>query len=248
MFISNSRRFIYIHLYKCAGTSVECALARAQHWNDLLLGSTAPGERMQHIYRRLFGLHKHSSAQEVRQVVGDEVWSSYFTFSTVRNPFARAVSQYTFSLQHYRRSGRVQAAVARAKVMTGRRRPEELRWPFNYPGVQAIQETGGGRARFSDFIRSTRLDGWPGFSCQCDELSDESGRLIVDEAIKLEELAAEWPRLRTRLGLEELPLGAENVSAGGASVADFYADPADREYILNRFRKDFVHFGYSEQL
>lgn len=99
MFISNSKKFIYIHLHKCAGTSVEVALSNTLQWNDILIGSTKEGETLQDTYRKLFGLHKHSSAQEIKDVVGDVVWDGFFRFSTVRNPYSLAVSQYTFSLQ-----------------------------------------------------------------------------------------------------------------------------------------------------
>jgi len=44
-----------------------------------------------------FGLEKHSSVRGVVHVVGEEVWSEYFTFTVVRNPFSRIVSWYTFA-------------------------------------------------------------------------------------------------------------------------------------------------------
>jgi hypothetical protein len=99
MFISNSKKFIYLHLYKCAGTSVEVALSRTLQWNDILIGSTKAGEALPDTYQELFGLHEQSTAQEIKEVIGDSYWDSHFKFTTVRNPYSLAVSQYTFSLQ-----------------------------------------------------------------------------------------------------------------------------------------------------
>lgn len=100
MLISNSRKFIYIHLHKTAGTSIENTLESTLAWNDIILGSTKFGEGLQEIYKTKFGLHKHSSAQEVLSVVGTKICNEYFTFSTVRNPYSLAVSQYEFSMRH----------------------------------------------------------------------------------------------------------------------------------------------------
>ena len=62
MLISNTHKFIFIHLYKCAGTSIGRASIPTLRWNDLLLGNTSMGEKLSDIYFGLHGLRKHSSA------------------------------------------------------------------------------------------------------------------------------------------------------------------------------------------
>jgi hypothetical protein len=248
MLISNSKQFIYIHLHKCAGTSIETALSATLRWNDILLGSTKSGEALQHIYRGLFGLYKHSTARETRAVVGDAVWNGYFKFSTVRNPYALAVSQYTYSLHH------LLMAIERLKrqpLMEGsfRLAGRYDTWPFNYPGVQALLAKGGVNAQFADFIRAPNLAGWTGFTAQFDQLADANGELIVDQVIKVEELAAQWPSVCERLGVETLPLGRENRSRDDAlDYRSFYQDPADQEFVRSQFRQDFERFGYPAEL
>jgi len=76
MFISNSKKFIYIHLYKCAGTTIEIALSRSLKWNDILIAARKTARRFKNIYLKLFGLHKHSTAQEVKDVIGDASWKA----------------------------------------------------------------------------------------------------------------------------------------------------------------------------
>src|ERR671918_1169665 len=60
--VCRSRKFIFVHLHKCGGTSVEQAFAPHARWNDLVIGSTFWGELLQPLYKRRYGLTKHSRA------------------------------------------------------------------------------------------------------------------------------------------------------------------------------------------
>jgi len=247
MFISNSKKFIFIHLYKCAGTTVEIALSRSLKWNDILIGSTEEGEALQNIYLKLFGLHKHSTAQEVKDVIGDVSWESFFKFSTVRNPYSLAVSQYTFSLQQ------LLGGIKRLKIKPLIEGTLDINRyntrPFTYPGVQALLSTGGVSSKFSDFIRSNKLTDWKGFSPQFDQLGNEKGDLIVDQAIKIEELDVLWPRLCEKLNLGAIELGRENQSKDRAlDYRYFYNKTEDQEFIYEIFKKDFDCFNYAKDL
>ena len=65
MIISPNRQFVFIHLHKCAGTSIEMALAGALGINDIVVGSTPDGERLQGFFGDVLGLRKHASAAQV---------------------------------------------------------------------------------------------------------------------------------------------------------------------------------------
>jgi hypothetical protein len=99
MIINHSYRFIFLHIPKTAGTSVTNWLTGFTGWNDIELGGTDYGERLQAIYCRRFKLEKHSPARQIRAVVGDALWSDYFKFAIVRHPLDRLVSAYHFYRQ-----------------------------------------------------------------------------------------------------------------------------------------------------
>jgi hypothetical protein len=101
-----SHRFqtIFVHVPKTAGQSIETVFLK-QHglrWRtrgELLLRANsdrmAGPERLAHLYAREYVACGHVSAED---------FSRYFKFAVVRNPYARAVSEYRFRERHDARS------------------------------------------------------------------------------------------------------------------------------------------------
>lgn len=104
MIISKSKNFVYIHLEKCGGTSVEVALEPYLAWDDLILGSTEFGTAIQVAYIKRAQnnphqqalLFKHSTAQEIKDYLGD-TYNSMYKFATVREPVDLMYSLYFYS-------------------------------------------------------------------------------------------------------------------------------------------------------
>ncbi|MCX7933452.1 MAG: sulfotransferase family protein, partial [Rhodovarius sp.] len=94
--INHSRRFIFVHVPKCAGTTVAEHFSRFSTYRDLEIGATALGEAVAAHYQERFGLAKHSTLEEIARVVGEEEIQSFLTFGFVRNPYDRVVSIFTF--------------------------------------------------------------------------------------------------------------------------------------------------------
>ena len=96
MIICNSRRFIFVHLMKCAGTAIDATLAPHMRWDDIRFGVDVDGGHLSRIYWARHRLHKHASAAMIRDVVGQELWDSYLTMATVRCPYERVASAWGF--------------------------------------------------------------------------------------------------------------------------------------------------------
>lgn len=96
MIVNNSRRFIFVHVPKTAGTSATRALSRFTTFRDLEIGGSRYGEKLQDLYASRFDLRKHSTAREIREKAGPEVWRGFFVFAFSRDPYARAYSIWKF--------------------------------------------------------------------------------------------------------------------------------------------------------
>ena len=96
MIISKSKNFIYIHLDKCGGTSIETALEPFLSWSDIIIGSSPFGEKMYLAYQeKNNSLRKHSNFLEIKNFIGED-WNSMYKFATVRDPEKIMISLYFY--------------------------------------------------------------------------------------------------------------------------------------------------------
>jgi hypothetical protein len=226
MIISNSHRFIFVHILKTAGTSICAALDPTLQWNDVILGGTGFGEKVNAPYKARFGLRKHSSAREIRAVGGEDVWSRYFTFAFVRHPYTRVVSFYTWLGEAIRRNADRGSPV------------------WSWPSTQAFVES----PNFSDFIRNEKFLQTEAALPQTESVCDEEGRCIVDYVGRFEDLSSVRATISDRIGVDLPPLERHNPSAGQKPLADFFSGEADYDYVRKLHEKDFELFGYDPSL
>jgi hypothetical protein len=103
MILSYSSGFLFIHVEKAAGSSIQQALlpfANAQPNSRLRrrLALLGPLNRVGGLFRALqFG--EHATANEVKRCLPAEVYDSLFKFAFVRNPWDRLVSRYAHLLR-----------------------------------------------------------------------------------------------------------------------------------------------------
>jgi len=200
--ISDSHRFVFVHIPRTAGTSVETALASYART------------------RVTFTAHectvladKHASARELAAIVGAS-WPSYRSFSIVRDPWERMLSDYHFFL-------------AAGPLLYPEFSPRERRL------TDEAAEHG-----FDDWLH--RNADHLAMS-QTDYLTDESGRCIVEHILRFEALAEDFARITSLLGIScdlpclnrtEHPSPREAYSAAGV------------ELVRRRCAADLRSFGY----
>lgn len=94
--INSTFGYVFVHVPKSAGTSVTMVLSRLCTVLDIEVGGSEFGEAVQFAYMRRHGLTKHSSAREIRSMLGEQQWARFTSFGVVRHPLERLASTYRF--------------------------------------------------------------------------------------------------------------------------------------------------------
>ena len=235
MIISLNRRFVFVHIHKCAGTSVEMALGKMLRHNDLVFGSTKSGEKNQEFFKKAIGLNKHSTAAEARGWMGEDMWGKCFKFAFVRHPVDRLLSLYSYA--HKLAEGTPMTPEEKTRFDRDGTLPDHP--PYRYKAVRAALKS----QSFSDFALHPLTWQDAGSQPQWESVCDPQGRLIVDFIGKVETIEQDWARLTTQLAIEA-ELEVRNAS-GGRGTSQLSAEAL--EMVRDRYSRDFELFGYSSE-
>lgn len=101
MIISHQKQFIFIHIYKVAGTSIKNSLLKYSE------GGSGNLPFRSRIVNRIFGnkiftkdFDPHITAMELKRELPNKIYNNYFKFAFVRNPFDWQVSLYNYMLKN----------------------------------------------------------------------------------------------------------------------------------------------------
>lgn len=221
--INHSHKFIFVHIPKTAGTSLTSALARYTHYCDLEIGGTAFGEQIQPAYRKRFGLSKHSTAKEIRNLVGTVAWAQAFTFSFVRNPFSRCLSTYHFLRKWDAPNSEISKKIRNFSSFD------------DYVLSDIWQETNGPDELFRPQLYWLRAN-------------THSNTLLVDFVGQVERINDDVTTLLNAIGIPEnkRPNTLPQLNSSQPSALTDIKNAVVVDKIVAKYRSDFDAFGYSD--
>ena len=223
MIISHRKKFIWVHLPKCAGTSIRELLQT----NPIFQADVLP---MWHTKRPInwkeypkvdTNLWTHSSAKEIRTYFDERgyIWDDYFKFAFIRNPWERAVSSYEYFRQI---------------VSKNENAPD-----FNKSlSEMAIDQPP------KNFIMRDIHSNWKPHNY----IYDDDGKLMVDFVGKVENIEQDFEAVVNKIlplaNITQWRLPRRNTTTKNKSYRDYYDDESI-EYIRNRDAK-IIELGQYE--
>ena len=92
--ISFQKRFLFVHIPKTGGNSIQTVLRDYSEDEIVAKHSRQDGVERFAVRNPKYKLKKHSALAEYRQALGEEQFAKLFKFTVVRNPWDRMVSFY----------------------------------------------------------------------------------------------------------------------------------------------------------
>jgi len=222
MLISHSKKFVFVHIYKTAGTSISDLFLPYSRLKDRLVFQFKPTRKFVSLVIRLMkwhddgqqqftGVHKHAPAIDIKNYMGATKYDDYYKFIFVRNPYDLMVSLYFY--------------IRQAKVHRDHERVNTM--------------------EFDEFVKWEIERNPP---LQWDFLTDpDSGEIIVNYIGYFETIKDDISFLKTKFALGEAGSIQHKNPSNKRSKKDYrtYYTEDSKNRVEQYFKKDLENLGYS---
>ena len=221
MLISEKHNFIFIHIWKVAGTSITKALEKYAYNPDkylpkvLLNKAGINSDSVNYLFKNIDRYHllspyaafsRHTKAKQVKHKLTAQKYDQFYTFAFVRNPWDWQVSLY-----HYLLASKNHAQHEQIKAMGSFEKYIEWKVDHN-------------------------------FVLQKDFVTDDSGNTIVDFIGRYENLAADFQTICEQLNLDvRLPHANKSQRT---SYQEYY-NSYTKKLLEECYRADIDFFNYN---
>ena len=221
MLISDKHNFIFIHVWKVAGTSITKALEKYAYNPDkylpkLILNKAGiNSDYINQLFKRVDRLDilspyatfsRHTRAKQVKQRLTAQEYDKFYTFAFVRNPWDWEVSFY-----HYVLSRKEHAQHEQIKAMGNFEK--YIEWKVNRD-----------------------------FDLQKDFVTDDSGKIIVDFIGRYENLSEDFQTICDKLNLDaSLP----HANKSQRKTYQQYYNSHTKKLLEKCYREDIDFFNYT---
>jgi hypothetical protein len=218
MLISESKRFVFVHVPKTAGTSVMEVFLPCCRLRDRAFHGWAPTRKLIRFAidrcgwnagrHAVTGFPKHCGAAQIRDGLGAERYARYFAFAFVRDPFDLVESLYHFLRQS--------TAHPRHRLVAGMDLPEFVAWHI-----------GTAPRRQIDYLKDPADGAW-----------------LVEYVGRYETLAEDVAAVAAHLGVRFSGGLARRNPSRSRNPGESGYDEASRRLVADWFAADFAAFGY----
>ena len=212
--ISHAHRYIFVHIPKCGGTSIEFALLKNEGVNPRDSGKISKDlkEKFRIWYKYEGEYTQHRKIDKFK----NDSEKKYFTFTFIRNPYERFLSSYFYLQKSYKKRGLQERLVNFKK---------------KFP-------------TFNDFVKgehSTYF--YPGHEdLQIDYVLNASKYKMINFIGRCEDMQTDFDYICKKLKFKNLKLPHRNPTKH-KHYTEYY-DNETREIVAEKYAKDIEYFGY----
>jgi len=201
--INHKHKYIFIHIPKCAGSSVEYVLDKQAYkdWNS-------NWDKNNKIWKQ------HATADQYKQLYCPN-YDQYFSFTFVRNPWDRAVSDYLW----IKKELKIEDSFKSYLLLTG---------DFDTP-----------RLSYPNLNRSGRGDH---IIPQTDFILNSNDKQQVNFVGRFENIQQDFKNVCNKIGITHRALPHHNKTKR-KHYTEYYDDET-RQIVAEKYARDIEHFGY----